>query len=93
MPFSIEYTPEQSSRYPMPKAKKGKKGIYMVVLAILVGVILLGKNDIQKQDKEGLQVANRGRFEQMVQDVREGTPVSDAFTMFCLDILKDAEIY
>ncbi len=93
MSFSIVYNPEQDRRYPMHKAKKGKKRIYVVALAVAAGVLLFGRVFMTNSNEGGVQMVKCSKFDQMVEDIRQGASVSDAFTTFCLDVLKNAEIY
>lgn len=92
MSFCIEYNPEQNRRYPLRNGKKGRGKVFITITAVSIGFLLLGKSLITKTDGEGMQLIKVTGFDQMVEDIREGSSVSEALTTFCLDILKNAEI-
>lgn len=92
MGYRISYNPELKEKYP-PVQKRGRKGWTVFFLAIMLVLLLF--QDVRLKVKEWLlpgdAAVTEAALTDMIQDVRSDTPLKEAFTVFCLEILEGAQ--
>ncbi len=94
MSYSIRYGPDRPRSAPK---KRSYFGLVGVVLVIMVCAVAIGWSIPQQaeQFKQALlpwtRSEVRAAFADLQENVREGQPLQDALTAFCLEIIHDTE--
>ena len=90
MGYKIVYATNLNKKQPILKSKK--YGRYICVIVIVLTFVLL--SPVRYWIGKWLLPANIEKateeFKEMISDIAEGHPVSDAFSSFCWDIIDDA---
>ena len=67
-------------------------GIFFSVLIILLGTILVGREEVQDFLIPGNGQVTRTAVTKMIADIKEGDSLSDSFEAFCREIVDGANI-
>lgn len=94
MGYMIQYDPERNERYPSTVVVTGKK-VLRKVLVILVMVVLLGTAILYRDDLIRCFLPGDGEvatlaLEELIRDFQTGTPLGEAITTFCREIIASA---
>lgn len=95
MAYQIAYNPEDKKKYPIADHRKQNKKwmVWSCCTLLLIGMLAIPeiwgrvKHILLPGDAEQTAAA----ITSLVENVREGTPVGDAVTVFCREILKNAQ--
>ena len=89
MSHQISYTPEYDKRYPSKRKSNGKKWIFVILLVVLLGVGLLSTTDHRSsiQIEMNNDKGHTDIFQTMLYEIRTGTPLQEAVTAFCKEVL------
>ena len=85
MSYTIRYEPEKSKKYPIYNRNWTKAVAIVLIIVVLVGVGLRSGWLIP-----GDPEVTVGAFEEMIEKLREGKRVSDAVTVFCIEVLENS---
>lgn len=95
MGYCISYNPELEKKYPLRTKRKKKKWPWVMSLLAVLLVAVFATNSRQMV-KQWLLPGDPQLTEEaltcFVQDVREGMPMKEAFTAFCVEIIESAEL-
>ena len=94
MGYMIQYDPEQNVRYPSAVAVTGRK-VWRKMLLILVVVVLLGTAILYRDYLMRCFLPGDGEItalalEELIRDFQTGTPLGEAITTFCREIVESA---
>ncbi len=93
MSYSVQYSPELNKKYPMKTQNRNNSRKWVAVFVICLSLLLMGRSVVSPSEIGSRFAIQKERVGTMLEQIREGTAVSDAFTTYCLGVLKDAEIY
>lgn len=92
MAYTINYTPEDTYRYPRTKNKRnGKPSKFFMLLFILAAALYLKFHGIPDFLIPGDAETTKSTFQTMVTDLKNGESLDNAITTFCLEIISNAE--
>lgn len=92
MAYKINYSPEDSHRYPQVHKKKVIKwNKYYIVLLILAALLYFKQLGIPNFLIPGDAEVTKNAMQEMISDMKSGESLDDALTAFCLDIIHSAE--
>ena len=94
MGYEISYQPELNHQYKIPR-KKPVKRIWGIYGALVLGVLVLGMIPSIRNWFWDLLIPGNPKvtipaFSSFMEDIRQGTGLSDALTVFCQGILANA---
>ena len=93
MVYRVQYTPQEAYRYPPIKSKRkkgrGKGWTLLLAVGIALWLLLSGVPDFLIP---GDPQVTRSAATEMISQMKTGTPVHDAVTVFCKQILDGANI-
>ena len=93
MSYQIEYNPELSSRYPVLQ-KKGFQFSKYILVAVLICIItmwLLSKYEMLHFLIPGDSEVTKAAFSTLIEEVGNGSSVSDGIIGFCEEIISNAK--
>ena len=94
MSYSISYGPDKARH---EKKKRPYFGLVGAVVVIIVCALVIGWSIPQQAEKFALalfpwtRTEARTSFSQLQEDIKDGQPLTDAVTTFCLEIIHNAE--
>ena len=94
MGYCIEYNPESNKRFPIRNTNK-KAWPFVVVTCLLVIALLVynvGQERIKTWLLPGDSQITEAALKNLVGELKDGEPISDAFTTFCQEIIDNAQI-
>lgn len=92
MAYRINYTPEDTKRYPHPQSSRDipwKK--YCTLFLILVCTLYLKLCGIPDFLIPGDAEVTKQATQTMIADIKAGEPLDDAVTAFCIEIIHSAQ--
>ena len=91
MAYRIQYSPESIKRYPCkPNRKQTKKYKLIVICLILAAALWVRTTGIPDFLLPGDKEVTRAAAETLVKNVKQGSSMTDAVTVFCQEILHGA---
>lgn len=93
MAYRIQYNRDMMKKYPEKRKKRTGKGVAVLMLAaIVISAALWNKGElVRRLFVPGDSVQTGEAVSDLVDDIREGESVKDAFVAFCLEIIKHAQ--
>ena len=92
MSYKIQYSPETVKRYPQTKkTEKVNIGKWVSLVLIIVTVLWLRINGIPDFLIPGDPDTTKAATAMLIDEIRNGSPVNDAVTVFCKEILYGAD--
>ena len=91
MPYTIHYSPETGHKYPVHKNHRQVNwGRWLMLISIFAGSIWLRLNGIPDFMIPGDPEITKSAAVMMLSNLRNGVSISDAFAVFCQEILNGA---
>lgn len=88
MAYTIHYSPKDQKRYPAKKKDRRKTLKILVILIIMLCTMLMGLRGIPDFMIPGDPAVTKAAVKTMIYEMECGTPISDAVTAFCKQILQ-----
>ena len=95
MSYRIEYHPDTNHKFPT-NTGKGRWNVWRIIV-ILAVILILGITAVKNEQVSAIifpgdPELTRSALNGMLDDIRAGEPVKDAFSTFCLEIIENAQI-
>ena len=92
MAYRMEYTngTVQRTQVLPHKSRKGKSSLKMIIFIILICLLLYNANysNLWSKLNLGNPAVTRSAAEKFTDEIQNGTPFRDAFTVFCKEIIN-----
>ena len=93
MAYQIEYSPQEQCRYPLKSyRKKRSRSIIWMLILMAIASFLLSHYGIPDLLIPGDAEVTKSAAQEMIWLLKTGTPVKDAFEVFCKQIIDAAVI-